>query len=199
MCQRSALDVQSGCCSTGERFTCDTCACVPCVGARRAEDSHAVLIVALHIIKKWNTHALVLMWLSNCPYAALKDLFLGQGVCCLVRVGVGGQHKGGMFAGSARGWVCRCNMEHMCCEEYEHCVSCCQAPQHSNASLLLEVYRGPDRWFSPQCIVDCPGLIPSASDLFGCQAQQPEKTEGTSWRWGCRAAACQPCQHQSWN
>ena len=41
--------------------------------------------------------------------------------------------------------ACRCNMEHKCCEVYEHCVSCCQAPQHSNASLLLEVFRGPDR------------------------------------------------------
>lgn len=43
-------------------------------------------------------------------------------------------------------------MEHECCEEYEHCVSCCQAPQHSNASLLLEVYRGPDRCGSVRCV-----------------------------------------------
>ena len=73
-------------------------------------------------------------------------------------------------------------MEHMCCEEYEHCVSCCQAPQHSNASLLLEVYRGPDRWFSPQRNVVCPGPFPCASDMLWGQAQQPEKTDETSWR-----------------
>ncbi len=39
----------------------------------------------------------------------------------------------------------RCNLENQCCEEYEHCVSCCQAPQHSNASVLQAVFRGPDR------------------------------------------------------
>ena len=36
-------------------------------------------------------------------------------------------------------------VENECCEEYEHCVSCCQAPQHSNASVLQAVFRGPDR------------------------------------------------------
>ena len=25
-------------------------------------------------------------------------------------------------------------------------MSCCQAPQHSNASILLETFRGPDRY-----------------------------------------------------
>lgn len=30
-------------------------------------------------------------------------------------------------------------------------MSCCQAPQHSNASILLETFRGPDRCVCDAC------------------------------------------------
>ncbi|BDA49135.1 probable UPF0454 protein C12orf49 homolog at N-terminal half [Coccomyxa sp. Obi] len=37
-----------------------------------------------------------------------------------------------------------CNMQDSCCVDYEHCVSCCQDPQHGLPDLN-KIYRAPDR------------------------------------------------------
>ncbi|CAL5226902.1 g9775 [Coccomyxa viridis] len=37
-----------------------------------------------------------------------------------------------------------CNPEDQCCENYEHCVACCQDPKNAPADLTT-AYRGPDR------------------------------------------------------
>ena len=39
----------------------------------------------------------------------------------------------------------RCNLEDQCCDNYEHCVACCQDPKHAPADLST-AYRGPDRY-----------------------------------------------------
>ena len=39
----------------------------------------------------------------------------------------------------------RCNLEDQCCDNYEHCVACCQDPKHAPADLS-SAYRGHDRY-----------------------------------------------------
>lgn len=49
----------------------------------------------------------------------------------------------------------RCNEHDQCCENYEHCVACCQDPKNAPADLST-AYRGPDR-LGPSLQVDSVG------------------------------------------
>lgn len=69
-------------------------------------------------------------------------------------------------------------------------MSCCQAPQHSNASILLETFRGPDRYVCNACYewLLSTRAAPSNASMHGDGRSRVD----FGWCWVCNKPYVKP-------